>query len=475
MRQALGLLIRQFIGTDNDAELTTGLDGVGLHHTRVREGDILHLLQALDVALHHLTTSTRTGTRNSIADLDDGGDKRGHLHLVVVSTDGVANLGLLLILLGELHTDHGVRQLGLVIGHLADIVQQTGTAGMLGVQTQLGSHDTGQVGRLAGVLQQVLTIRRAVLHLTDQADQLGMQAVDTQVDRRALTHLNDLLLDLLLNLGYHLLDAGGVDTAVGHKLVQGQAGDLTTHGVKAAEDDGLGRIIHNDLDTRSGLQGADVATLAADDATLHLVAFDVKDSHGILDCRLGCYALNRGYHDALGLLRSRELGLLNRLVDVGGGLGLRLRLHVLDQDVLGLLRAQTRDLLQAHILLTAHLLELLLLVVEELHLVLHLLLEAVVLLELVVQVALLVLQCLLELLGALLTLLQLLVALIDLTVVVALQLHEVLLGLEHLLLFDHLTLGLGLLEGSLTALADRGLRHEVRHHGVDCDGHNSRD
>ena len=61
-----------------------------------------------------------------------------------------------------------------------------------------------------------------------------MQAVDAQVDRRALADLDDLLLDLLLDLGHHLLDAGGMDAAVGHELVQGQTGDFAAHGIEAA-------------------------------------------------------------------------------------------------------------------------------------------------------------------------------------------------------------------------------------------------
>ena len=474
MRQALGLLVRKFVGTDDDTQLTTRLDGVGLHHTRVGEGDILHLLQALDVALDHLTTGTRAGTRNGVADLNDGGDERGHLQLVVVSTDGVAYLGLFLELLGELHTDECVRQLGLVVGHLTNIVQQTGTAGNLGIQTQLGSHNACQVGRLTGVLQQVLTIRRAVLHLTDEANQLGVQAVDTQVDGGTLTHLDDLLLDLLLDLGNHLLDAGGVDAAVGHELVQGEAGNLTTHGVEAAQDDGLGGVIDDDLDARSGLQGADVATLTADDATLDLVALDVEDRHGILDGRLGGHTLNRGHDDALGLLGGRHLGLLDGLADVGLGLALGLGLHILDQDVLGLLRAHTRNLLQAYILLTAHLLQLLTFVLEELHLALHLLTQTLGLLHTLLQLTLLALEALLQLLGTLLALLQALVALVELAIVLALELHKALLGLQDLLFFNHFAFGFCLFEGGFAALANRGLGYHIGNHGIDCNTHDGR-
>ena len=100
-----------------------------------------------------------------------------------------------------------------------------------------------------------------------------MQSVDSQVDRRALADLDDLLLDLLLNLGDYLLDACGVDAAVGDELVQGQTRDFAAYGIEAREDDSLGGVVDDDLDARRGLQSADVAALAADDAALDLVNF----------------------------------------------------------------------------------------------------------------------------------------------------------------------------------------------------------
>ncbi len=368
-----------------------------------------------------------------------------------------------------------MRQFGLVVGHLADVVQQTGAAGRLGVQPQLGGHDAGQVGRLAGVLQQVLAVGGAVLHLTDQTYQFGMQAVDAQVDGRALADLDDLLLDLLLDLGDHLLDTGGVDAAVGHQLVERQTGDLAAHGVEAAQDDRFGGVVDDDFDARRSLQGANVATLAADDAALHLVAVDVEHRDGILDGGLGGDALNRGDDDALGLFRGGQLGLLDRLVDVGCGVGLGLGLHVLDQDVLGILRAHAGDLLQPRILLAAQLLDLLFLVLQQLQLVLHLLADAVVLLELVLQIALLILQVVLDLLGALLALGDPLIPFVDLTVVFTFELYELLLRLKDLLLLDHLAFGFGLLDGGLAALPDAVLQHQIGDQNVHSDSRNGGD
>ena len=76
----------------------------------------------------------------------------------MVGADGVAYIALLLVLLGELHTDDCVRQFGFVIGHLANIVQKACAACRLGVESQLRGHDTCKVGRLAGVLQKVLSV-----------------------------------------------------------------------------------------------------------------------------------------------------------------------------------------------------------------------------------------------------------------------------------------------------------------------------
>ncbi len=227
--------------------------------------------------------------------------------------------------------------------------------------------------------------------------------------------------------------------------------------------------------TSSILQGADVAALAADDAALDLVALDVEHRDGVLDGRFRRYALNRGHDDALGLLRCGHLGLLDGLVDERGGFALGFGLHVLDQDVLGILGTHARDLLEAGVLLAHHLIDLLLLVLEDLELVLHLLLQAVVFTVFVFQFALLVLEVLLDLLGALLALRKFLVALIDLSVVLALELYELLLGLQDAFLLDHLTFGLGLLEGDLAAFADRRLDHEVRDEGVDRNGGHGRD
>ena len=59
-----------------------------------------------------------------------------------------------------------------------------------------------------------------------------MQTVDTEVDGCTLTGLDDLIIQLLLYLGYHLLDTGWVDTTIGYQLMESQTANLTAHRVE---------------------------------------------------------------------------------------------------------------------------------------------------------------------------------------------------------------------------------------------------
>ena len=95
-----------------------------------------------------------------------------------------------------------------------------------------------------------------------------MQTVDAEVDGSALSCLDYFLLYLLAHLCDNFLDACGVYSSVGDELMQRQTCYLAAHGVEAAENDSLGSIIDNDFNACSGLDGADVASFATDDASL---------------------------------------------------------------------------------------------------------------------------------------------------------------------------------------------------------------
>jgi len=55
-----GLVVVNFIGLDNDADLEAGLKGVAHFHAREFLGDSFQVFQPLDIGLQHL--APRTGT-----------------------------------------------------------------------------------------------------------------------------------------------------------------------------------------------------------------------------------------------------------------------------------------------------------------------------------------------------------------------------------------------------------------------------
>lgn len=66
LRAELGaLLIAHLVGTNNDAQLTSGLNGIGLRHAGIAHGDCLKVVQTFDVSLDDLTAGT--GTRSEMA------------------------------------------------------------------------------------------------------------------------------------------------------------------------------------------------------------------------------------------------------------------------------------------------------------------------------------------------------------------------------------------------------------------------
>ena len=180
----------------------------------------------------------------------------------------------------------------------------------------------------------------------EQVLQLGVDAGDADLEAGHLAQLADAVLDLGLHLGHHLLDAGGVDAAVGHQALQGEPRDLAAHRIEAREDHGLGRVVDDDVHAGDDLEGADVAALAPDDAALHVVAGQVHHRDRDLGDVVGGEALD-GEPDDLARL---ALGVaLRGLADLGhaaGGLGLGLVLDVGHEAGARLLGAHAGDALE---------------------------------------------------------------------------------------------------------------------------------
>src|SRR5829696_7014782 len=343
----LGGDVVDVLGLDHDPDLAAGLHGEHLVDPGVAAGDLLEALQALDVGLEGLAAGPWPAAGDGVGGLGEHGLDGALLDLAVVGLDGVDDLGPLLEPAGQLGPDDGVRPLDLVGEGLADVVQEPAALGQGHVHAELGGHDPGQVGGLDQVAEHVLAVGGPVLEPAQDADQLGVQVGDADLQAGVLAGPADLALDLLAGSVVGLLDAGRVDAAVGDQLLQGEAADLAPDRVEAGQQDRFGGVVDDQVDAGDGLEGADVATLAADDAALHVVGGQRQDRDGGLGGLLGGDPLDGQGDD----LARAAVGLLPRLLlevaDQPHGVPLGVLLDLLDEHGLGLGGGHGRDLLEA--------------------------------------------------------------------------------------------------------------------------------
>ena len=87
-RQNDHLVLADLVGLDHHAHLAAGLNGIGLVDAGIAAGDLLKLLEALDVVLQILAAGAGTGGRDRIRRLHEAGNDGLRLHVVVVRLQG---------------------------------------------------------------------------------------------------------------------------------------------------------------------------------------------------------------------------------------------------------------------------------------------------------------------------------------------------------------------------------------------------
>ena len=212
------------------------------------------------------------------------------------------------------------------------------------------------MGNLDGVVQHILTVGGTVLLTAQNLNKLRIQVVNTGLVAGPLALLTDGAVHFLPGLLHHILDTGGMDPPVGNELLQGQPGNLPADGVKAADGDGFGGVVNDEIHAGNGFQGPDVPALPADDPSLHLVIGQGHHGNGGLRGMIGGAALNGGGDNLPGLFLGLVLELLLDLLDLHGSIVADILLHRAKQELLGLLLGQAGDLLQSGELLLVGLL-----------------------------------------------------------------------------------------------------------------------
>ncbi len=214
------------------------------------------------------------------------------------------------------------------------------------VQVQLGRHHSGQPGHLLGVVEDVLAVRGAVAHPADQLDQLGMKPVNAGIVGRLLAQLDQLGVQLALRLEHDLLDASGVNPAIGDQSLERPPGHFPPDGVEAGDDHGIGRVVDDHIHAGSGLERADVPAFPPDDPAFHLIARQRHGRDGAFSRMLGAQSLDGDGDDPAGIPVGGAAGLLLDLPDQRGRLTPRFILYALKNFPASILRGEPGNPLQ---------------------------------------------------------------------------------------------------------------------------------
>ena len=308
-------------------------------------------MQAADIVLHVLTPCAGTGGRNGIGCLHQNRNDGLGLHVAVVGFDGVDDDGIFLVLPGKIGAQLYMAAFHLVVNGLAQVMEQAGTLCHGDVHAKLRGHQTGDMGNLNGVVQNVLTVRGTVLLASQNLDQFGVQVVNAGLIAGALALFADGAVNFLARLFHHVLNAGGMNAAVHNELLQCKPGNLPTDGIKAGNGDGFRGIVDDQIDAGNGLQCADVPAFPADDAALHLIVGQRDHGDGGLGGVISGTALNRGGDDLAALFLGLVLQLRLDLLDLHGGFVTNLVLNAVKQKFLCLILCQTGNLFQLRQLL----------------------------------------------------------------------------------------------------------------------------
>jgi hypothetical protein len=222
----------------------------------------------------------------------------------------------LAVLPQKIESELEVRALQVPVDGLANVVQECCPRGDVAVEPELLRHDARKKRDFLRMTEDILPVARTELQPPHQAQHFGMQVVQPELECGRFPLLADGFLHVRFDFFDDLLDPRRMDAPVSDQALNSLPRDLAAERIEARENDRARRVVDDELDARCGFQRTDIASLAADDASFEIVAWQVDNRDGRLDGVLGGASLDGVGDD---VLRAD-----------GGGLP-RLRLEPLDE------------------------------------------------------------------------------------------------------------------------------------------------
>src|SRR5881394_4330600 len=140
-------------------------------------GKRLQILQTSHVLLECVAAGARSCAGEGVGGLHNHSLDAMWFDLIVVRLDRVHNLLALAIATGKERTDLRMGSIDILVGGLANVVQQSGATRDVPGSPELNRNQGSKIGGLNQVAKHVLSVAGAELQLAEQVDQPRMQPV----------------------------------------------------------------------------------------------------------------------------------------------------------------------------------------------------------------------------------------------------------------------------------------------------------
>ena len=99
--------------------------------------------------------------------------------------------------------------------------------------------------------------------------------MNPDIKRRSLTGFANDGIHFRPDFFDNILNPARMNSAVADQSFQGNSRNFSPDRIKTGQNNRLGRVIHNEVDSRRCLNGPDISAFPADDPSLHLIAGQV--------------------------------------------------------------------------------------------------------------------------------------------------------------------------------------------------------
>ena len=124
------------------------------------------------------------------------------------------------------------------------------------------------------MIENILAVTCTVVEFSEKFDNVGMKTGDACFEFRAFAFTLDDLVDIAPCFFNGVLDPCGMDPSVINKFLKREPCDFSADRVEAADRNGFGGVVDDEVDSRRRFEGADISALAADYAAFHLIVRD---------------------------------------------------------------------------------------------------------------------------------------------------------------------------------------------------------